>query len=217
MNAMRDRAKEQFPMVLLTLLSIVQALALELLWSHISAADHLMSLSWTAVIALLQVAATFLAVVLVWLVYASNMMRLRWVPVTADSVYPFIIGMFEFMLVESLDPGETGPWIILLTAIFAIMVRVSHKSMRRARMDGDNNDFFSQFERATPRDFIPQFTIIAGLTLAGTYIWVSDNRAVFTMGVLITTLCIMVWQFYMTTVFWRLSVIDQHEVDDSEA
>lgn len=34
---MRERAKQQMPMVLLTLLSIIQALALELVWSHIEA------------------------------------------------------------------------------------------------------------------------------------------------------------------------------------
>ncbi len=32
-NRLSDRAKKQMPMVLLTLLSIIQALALELLWA----------------------------------------------------------------------------------------------------------------------------------------------------------------------------------------
>lgn len=216
MNAMRDRAKEQFPMVLLTLLSIVQALALELLWSHVTETNYLLTFTWTAVFALIQVVATFMAVVLVWLVYASNMMRLRWVPVTADSVYPFIIGMFEFMLVESLDPGETGQWIVLLTIIFAIMVRASHKSMQRARMDGDNESFFSRFAPATIRDFIPELTTIFSMAMAGIYIWVSDDRGIFTLLVLLTTLCIMTGQFYLTTVFWRQSVIAKPELDDSD-
>jgi len=34
MESMRNRATDMFPMVLLTLLSIVQALALEFLWDH---------------------------------------------------------------------------------------------------------------------------------------------------------------------------------------
>ena len=34
MKSIRDRAKKRFPTVLLTLLSIVQALALEFLWDH---------------------------------------------------------------------------------------------------------------------------------------------------------------------------------------
>ena len=36
MNPLRDRAKEHFPTVLLTLLSIVQALSLELWWQYLS-------------------------------------------------------------------------------------------------------------------------------------------------------------------------------------
>ena len=108
MSAMRDRAKEHFPMVLLTLLSIVQALALELLWSHVVEADYLYESPLDALVTWIQIAATFTGLILIWVVYASNTMRFRWVPVTVDSVYPFIIGVLEFMLVETLDPGETG-------------------------------------------------------------------------------------------------------------
>lgn len=42
---MRNRAKEIFPMVLLTLLSIVQALALEFLWDHTRHRSDLFELS----------------------------------------------------------------------------------------------------------------------------------------------------------------------------
>ena len=86
MNAMRERAKEHFPAVLLTLLSIVQALALELLWSHLQKADHLFALSAVNVTLWLQIVATFFGIVLIWVVYASNVMRFRWVPATSDSV-----------------------------------------------------------------------------------------------------------------------------------
>ena len=107
-NAMRERAKEHFPTVLLTLLSIMQALALELLWSYLHETGYLFEISWTMVISWLQILATFLGLVLIWVVYANNVMRFRWVPVTSDSVYPFILGLIEFMLVESLDPDEIG-------------------------------------------------------------------------------------------------------------
>ena len=110
MNAMRERAKEHFPTVLLTLLSIVQALALELLWAHLHEADYLFQLSWIAVLSWVQVIATLLGVVLIWVVYASNVMRFRWVPTTSDSVYPFLIGLIEFMLIDTLGPDEIGQW-----------------------------------------------------------------------------------------------------------
>lgn len=76
---MRDRAKEHFPMVLLTLLSIVQALALELLWSHVRGNDYLFEPSLVAALSWIQIAATFLGLVLIWVVYASNAMRCAFV------------------------------------------------------------------------------------------------------------------------------------------
>jgi hypothetical protein len=41
MQKMRSRAKTHFPSVLLTLISIIQALALELMWSKIVESDFL--------------------------------------------------------------------------------------------------------------------------------------------------------------------------------
>ena len=84
MNPIRKRAKDHLPTVLLTLLSIVQALALELLWSHLRAANYIFELSWLAFISWAQIAATFLGIVLIWIVYVSNVVRFRWVPTTSD-------------------------------------------------------------------------------------------------------------------------------------
>ena len=84
MNSIRVRAKEHFPTVLLTLVSIVQALALELLWSHLHEADYLFRLSWIAVISWIQIAATVIGIVLIWVIYSGNVIRFRWVPSTGD-------------------------------------------------------------------------------------------------------------------------------------
>jgi hypothetical protein len=81
-------------MVLLTLLSIVQALALELLWSHVRESGYLFDTSWTALLTWMQVGTTFLGIVVIWIAYASIAMRFRWVPSTSDSVYPFV-GTFD--------------------------------------------------------------------------------------------------------------------------
>jgi len=215
MSAIRDRAKEHFPMVLLTLLSIVQALALELLWTHISEADYLLTQTWIALVAWIQIASTFIGLILIWVVYAANTMRFRWVPVTSDSVYPFIIGIFEFMLVETLDPGESGQWLVLMAIIFAVMVRVSHRSMQRARMDVDNDSFFKDYDRATPRDFMPQILIVSVMALAGAYVWISKGSGTFTFLALLATFAILVWQFYQTSVFWRRTVVDKTDEQET--
>jgi hypothetical protein len=101
-------------MVLLTLLSIVQALALELLWSHVRESVYLFDMSWTALLTWIQVGTTFLGIVVIWIAYASIAMRFRWVPSTSDSVYPFVVGLLEFILIETLAPEYMGWWFICL-------------------------------------------------------------------------------------------------------
>lgn len=206
MSVMRNRAKEHFPMVLLTLLSIVQALALELLWSHVRGNDYIFKLSLISVLSWIQIVATFLGLVLIWVVYASTAMRFRWVPVTSDSVYPFVIGVIEFMLIESLGPGETGKWLILIAMIFGMMVRVNHKTMQRARLDGDNDVFFSQFEPATLRDFAPQIAVVCGLALVGTYLLVSGDGRIIALLAVLATAGVLVWQFFVAAIFWKRTV-----------
>jgi hypothetical protein len=194
-------------MVLLTLLSIVQALALELLWSYVRESDFLFESSWTTVNAWIQITATFLGLVLIWVLYASNAMRFRWVPVTSDSVYPFLIGVLQFMLVETLGPGQTGQWLLLLAVIYAVMVRVSHTTMQRARLDADNAAFFNGLGRATMRDFYPHIVIVASMTVAGFYLTNSaDSGRVETLA-LLAAASVLGWQFYEAARYWKLSVI----------
>jgi hypothetical protein len=213
-SAIRDRAKEHFPMVLLTLLSIVQALALELLWSHVLDAEFLYAMSWDALIVWTQIVATFIGLILIWVVYAANAMRFRWVPLTVDSVYPFIIGVLEFTLIETLDPGRPGQWLMLNSVIFGSMVFVTHHLMRRARFDGDNDVFFRNYSPATARDFLPHFIIVGLMVAAGAYIWLARPGYMFTLLSLLGTLGVLSWQFYQTAVFWKRTMVV--ESGDSE-
>ena len=79
-NPIRERAKEQFPTVLMTLLSIMQALSLELWWQFLSEQTPPVPTTvqkWTL---WLQVVATLAGIATIWVVYASTFMRFRWVP-----------------------------------------------------------------------------------------------------------------------------------------
>ncbi len=206
MNTMRERAKEYFPSVLLTLLSIVQAVALELLWSHLNEAYYLFEVSWVAAVAWAQILGTFLGLILIWVVYASNVMRFRWTPVTSDSIYPFLIGLVEFMLIASLEPGETGQWLLLMAVIFATMNWVGHTNMRRARQDSDNAFFFASRKPATLRDFAPQMLTVALLVGAGLIIGREDVPGATTMAVLVAANVVLIIQFYSVARFWEESM-----------
>jgi len=204
MESMRRRAKEHLPHVLLTLLSIIQALALELLWTHLEAADYLFVPDWRTAIYWLQAISTFLGILVIWLVYATNVMRFRWVPSIGDSVHPFVVGLLQFMMIEVMGPGGgVGWWLLLLALIFAIMNWVAHSTMYRARRDGDNEEFFRDVPPATPRDFYPAVTTVAGLALFGLYLVLAPDNLLVSLLALCGTATLLVWQLYTIDFFWK--------------
>ena len=73
---MRTRAKDHLPTVLLTLLRIVKAFSLELMWAHVMTHAEPYQLSFTSVLAWVQILATFLGVLVIWLVYAMLVMQM---------------------------------------------------------------------------------------------------------------------------------------------
>lgn len=208
MNDMRSRAKEHFPSVLVTMLSIVQALALELLWSHLTETQYLLEFTWLSVLAWSQVLATFMGILLIWVVYASNVMRFSRTPVTSDLVYPFFIGLIEFMLIANLGPDEFGIWFMLIALTFAMMNRVAHISMKRARQDKDNDAFFAGVAPATMKDFYPQIAVVGVLALAGVYLILSGNLGIPALMLLLTVNGLLGWQFYAAAHFWERSMKD---------
>lgn len=208
MQEIRNRARANLPTVLLTLLSIVQALALEFLWDHIREVQDLFTLSWLNALLWLQLSATLIGLVLIWIVYASHVMRLIWVPTTTDSVYPFAIGLLEFILIELLRPADAGKWLICYAAIFALMVWVSHRTMRRARLDGANESFFKSLAPATLRDFYPGIAMISAIAAAGAYLVISGDTGPIAMLAMLMTTGLALYQFRVTASFWERSLAD---------
>ncbi len=208
MKIIRDRAKEHLPMVLLTLLSIVQALALELLWSHVRESAYLFEMTWTAMLTWIQIGTSFLGIVVIWLVYASTAMRFRWVPTTGDSVYPFIIGLLEFILIETLAPEYMGLWFVCMAMIFGLMTWINHTTMRRARLDGENDEYFASLTPATARDFIPAFVIVFVLVLAGAYLGVTGDRGMVALVAVLLAFAGLVRQLIIAARFAEMSVTD---------
>jgi hypothetical protein len=172
---MRSRAKEQLPSLLITLLSIVQALALELLWTRLLSSPYLWSGGFAAVLGWVQVLAMFLGILLVWLFYTSLVMRFRWVPSVRDSVIPFVIGLLEFSLIDLLGPGSIGPWLYALAIVFGVSSFEAHSITRRARRDPDNEELFQGLRPTTLRDHLPAIAVVFGLIALGLVVHVSAS------------------------------------------
>ena len=209
MNAMRQRAKDQMPAMLLTLMSIVQALALELLWAKIMSAGTLHVWSLGSISGWLQVAATFTGVVLVWVLYVNNIMRFRWVPSTVDSVAPFFVGLLQFSLISSIGPAGVGKWLMVLALVFAVMPLLIHRTMRASRLDEDNAEFFQARKPATWRDFIGNGVVSVGLFSVGLWIELTGYRGVWVVLALAVSWTLMLLNLYQAHRFWQTTVIEQ--------
>jgi hypothetical protein len=114
MDTIRNRAKEKFPMVLLTLLSIVQALALEFLWDHVRHRAEIFEISVIAFLGWLQIGASLIVIILIWLMYAGMLMRFRWTPTVTDSIWPFLVGLIQFLMIEIMGAEKLALWVIVL-------------------------------------------------------------------------------------------------------
>jgi len=206
MENIRNRATDQFPMVLLTLLSIVQALALEFLWSHLRDRPELYEYSWNGLLGWLQISASLMGIVLIWLTYSGMVMRFRWTPSMTDSVLPFFVGLIEFLMIDLMGPDKVGRWLLVLAIVFATMIGVSHNVLRRARQDPANREFFDQYAPATLRDFMLQILVIVAMVLFGGWLWQSGNFDWPALCALIAANAILIFETYNAVGFWNRSM-----------
>ena len=167
MQTIRDRAKDHFPSVLLTLLSIIQALALEFLWSRLHDSDYLWDGGFSAVAGWTQAAVLLLGLIQVWLFYTGIVMRFRWAPSVQDSVLPFAIGILEFTLIDLMGPDTLSLWFVAFALIFALSIFASQSAFRRARRDPENREFFETIRPNDWSDFAqPVGAVVVLLALA---------------------------------------------------
>lgn len=206
MKSIRDRAKKRFPTVLLTLLSIVQALALEFLWDQSRHRPDLYEASGTALMGWLQIAASLNVVILIWLVYAGMVMRFRWTPTTADSIWPFFVGLVQFQMIDLMGTDNFGRWLVILAALFAMMNLVNHQAMKRARLDSANSEFFDHFSPATFKDFIPLQVTVLVLLVVGIFLWNADNSGWPAIVALVVTAAGLANEVRNAARYWSISM-----------
>ncbi len=206
MDTIRNRAKDRFPMVLLTLLSIVQALALEFLWDHTRHRTEIFEISVVALLGWLQIAVSLYVIILIWLMYAGMLMRFRWTPTITDSIWPFFIGLIQFLMIEIMGAEKLAYWLIVLALIYAATDFINHKAMKRARIDPANREFFDRFLPATLRDFAPQITVVIALLLASSWIWFSGHQGWFAICTLVVSFIGLGYETHRAARYWNISM-----------
>lgn len=206
MQTIRSRARDLFPSVLMTLLSIIQALALEFLWGRIQATPSLFTLNWQTVVDWVQVSAAMLGILQVWLFYTSVVMRFRWVPNVRDLMLPFGIGVLEFTFVDLTCTPYVAWWLVTLAAVYSVSMWVSQDVFVRARRDADNAEFFSNVEPASRRDLVsPVATVATLLAFAAAIQWLDAPRWLVLLAVG-STAAFLLWRVELGRRYWNMSM-----------
>jgi hypothetical protein len=207
----RKRARELLPNVLLTLLSIVQALALETFWNRFQSSDYLWQGGWPAFLGWLQVLVIVMGIAEIWLFYVSLILRFTWVPGVRDMLLPFFIGLLQFTLVHLQGIERIGAWLLCLSVIFAVVVTESHLIFNQARRDPANQLFFIGVEPATLRDFKQSIALVGALALAGLLLMWTGNQSWLALVSLLYALGAISWQMNVTGYYWKITITDAPE------
>lgn len=191
MNDMRARAISQFPIVLLTLVSIIQALALELLWSKIMESEFLWYFDARALVGWGMLSVSLMGILQIWVMYSTIVMGFTWRPSLRDSIIPFVLGIQQFMMVSIISSTFSALWLYNLAGIFLVANWMVHITFKRARTNSNNALFFKATSPATLKDFTWPFVIISTLVIFGIMYtalggpnWVALAAMVFANGVL---------------------------------
>ena len=206
MDTIKNRARKQFPAVLLTLLSIVQAIALESLWNKVVSHPELFAPTLQALQIWLQFTISLGVIILLWLTYVGLTLRFRWTPAFSDSVLPFLIGLVEFLLIELIEPGKLGLWMLTLALVAVLSITIDFRLMRRARRDPDNREFFDSVLPATWRDFIPQVLAVTFAIGAGLWLIVDETHIWFSVLTLLVALAAVLQNAFLQASYWRKTI-----------
>ena len=213
MVSIRERAIATFPSVMLTVLSMIQALALELLWTRVMESEFLWLGGWDALVGWVQVMAVLLGLLVVWLSYISQVIRFVWLPSIYDSVFPFGIGIVEFSLIECIGPGSLGPWFYSVALLLGTATWAVQRISRRARAHPSNREFFDDLAPATPRDFLPAGVLSAVFVILGLVLQATGEPGALALGSVGLALAVVAYQGENIRRFWESSLADEPKGD----
>ena len=203
MSKLRERAQQQFPAVLLTLISIIQALALELLWGKITGTQSLWQTDMVALVDWGMVSVTLLGILQIWIMYSCMVMGFVWLPGLRDSIFPFVIGLQEFMLVSLIGTEYQGLWLLVLASIFLSANVITHLSFRRARQEPANELFFRGRKPATLRDFRWAGSVIITLTVLGIVSTMVDSGSLLLLAAMTLANVVLLVQIFTVRRLWQ--------------
>lgn len=202
MSGMRARAQKQFPIVLLTLISIIQALALELLWSKVLESSFLWRFDVNALVGWGMLSVSLMGILQIWIMYSTLVIGFTWRPSLGDSIFPFVLGIQQFLVVSLIGPTFSVMWLYVLASIFLVGNIVAHITFRRARAELSNAAFFDGRAPATLKDFRVEFFVMVALVLFGVAFTVFENSSWIALAAIVFANIVLCMQIIFSRQLW---------------
>jgi len=129
---MRRHIKESFASTYLTIISIIQGVALSALYSVVEPRyEHFGIAQW------IMVAATLLLIIATWHLFMINALAFKWVLSLMDSLVPFLLGTLELFVIECITLDQQT-WLLALLVYYGATIPAYLNLRIRAVHDPDN-------------------------------------------------------------------------------
>jgi hypothetical protein len=148
MEPIRERALGSFSSIYMTMVSLIEAIALELLVGRVLAVTEVSDLGVPTIVAWLEIAFMFEVILGIWIAYAIMSMATRWVMTLYDSAIVFALGMWQFLAISWIDQVPSHYWLWWTGIGGVIAILIIRGIYAAARRNPENDVFVGSFPLA---------------------------------------------------------------------
>jgi hypothetical protein len=207
-----SRIKGSFTTIYLTILGLIQAVALaEVARVVADGYPDFTPVQWALVLL------TFLILIIIWNHVTTDAMTWVWIPDLRDSVIPFLLGAFELYQAHAIVLG-LGPWLFGMVAGAMLAVLEFFHVGRQVRLEADDAQALRLFRSRSRSDLLQGVTGIGlffALGIASVAIgvgWTADQPLLRAVGTALPWVAVLLTGLWLgayllrTTLYWRALV-----------
>ena len=158
MTTPREKALSQFPAMYVTLVSVVQAIALEALVSRVSEVGPLSMAGWDVALLWLEIGLLGQTIFYVWVSYTLLVTLAQWVFRIFDFGSAFAVGVFQLVAIGWVGPQTIKPFFLMVSVGFFSGAWISLSNTGAAA---------GREENRKTMELLPRRAIVVLLTLVG--------------------------------------------------
>lgn len=210
-----SQLKSSFTPIYLTVLSIVQAVALAELASVVADDYQGFTLVQWALVLL-----TFLILIIIWNHMTTDAMTWAWIPDFRDSAIPFLLGAFELYQAHAILIG-LGPWLFgMVGGATLAVLEFFHvgRQVRQVRLEAENVALLRLFSNRRQSDLLQGivgmvlFAVLGAASIAASSAEVADQPYLRAIGAVVSWVAVLLTGLWLggyvlrTMLYWRALV-----------